>query len=153
MSMRSKVTMTRRPEASSPSVRFRMQRTKQRDTPAELQLRSALFRLGLRYRIDASLPGSRRRADVVFRKAKVAVFIDGCFWHGCPLHGTWPKSNAAWWRSKIQANKERDADTNDLLRRAGWTVLRFWSHEDMKGAANSVYHAIHPHSKKLRRAV
>jgi DNA mismatch endonuclease (patch repair protein) len=69
---------------------------------------------------------------------RIAVFVDGCFWHGCPEHGTWPKKNAAWWRTKIKANVARDRDTASRLRRAGWVVLRFWAHEDMTVAARQV---------------
>lgn len=113
--------------------------TKRRDTPAELRLRSALHRLGLRYAVDASpLIGVRRRADIVFRLARVAIFVDGCFWHGCPTHGTWPKSNAAWWRAKIEANRARDADTDRQLKTEGWRVVRIWSHEDADKAARLI---------------
>jgi DNA mismatch endonuclease, patch repair protein len=115
-----------------------MQATRQRDTPGELALRSALRALGLRYRVDAALPGTRRRADVVFIRAKVAVFVDGCFWHGCPVHGTWPRANAEWWRSKIDGNRARDADTDNRLRASGWLVLRFWAHDDPLDAAEQI---------------
>jgi len=127
-----------RPEASSLEVRRRMQATRQRDTPGEIALREALRAIGLRYRVDVTLPGTRRRADVAFIGAKVAVFVDGCFWHGCPKHGTWPKANAAWWRSKIEGNRLRDRDTDVQLRRAGWIVLRFWEHADPRRAANRI---------------
>src|SRR5438445_11107238 len=99
------------PHASSDVVRRRMQVTPRRDTPCELALRSAAHRLGLRFRVDWQLPALRRRADLAFINARVAVFVDGCFWHGCPVHGTWPKTNAKWWRAKIEANRQRDADT------------------------------------------
>jgi DNA mismatch endonuclease (patch repair protein) len=88
------------------------------------------------------LLGKRRRADVVFTRAKLAVFVDGCFWHGCPTHGTWPKNNAAWWRAKIEANQRRDRDTDRALRQAGWTVFRFWEHTDSKSAARRVRMAL-----------
>jgi DNA mismatch endonuclease (patch repair protein) len=127
-----------RPVASSADVRRRMQATRQRDTPGEIALRKALRALGLRYRIDVTLPGTRRRADVAFVRARVAVFVDGCFWHGCPKHGTWPKTNAAWWRSKIEGNRLRDKNTDVTLRIAGWTVLRFWEHTDAAVAARRV---------------
>jgi DNA mismatch endonuclease (patch repair protein) len=94
-------------------------------------VRSELHRRGLRYRVDrAPIPGLRRRADIVFPRRRVAVFIDGCFWHGCPDHGTWPKANADWWRAKIEANRTRDRDTDQRLASAGWTVVRAWDHED-----------------------
>src|SRR5262245_16897691 len=127
------------PIASSATIRRRMQVTRRRDTPAELALRTELGRLGLRYRIDASpIPGTRRRADVVFRRAHVAVFVDGCFWHGCPLHGTWPKKNARWWRQKIETNRRRDADTDRQLVEAGWSVVRVWSHDDVVETAKRI---------------
>lgn len=128
----------KRPPASSPHVRHRMRATRRRDTPGELALRSALRAYGLRYRVDAKLPGTRRRADVAFVSAKVAVFVDGCFWHGCPEHGTWPKTNADWWREKIKANRRRDRDTDHMLKAQGWTVLRFWEHTEPLVAARRV---------------
>jgi DNA mismatch endonuclease, patch repair protein len=84
------------------------------------------------------VPGTRRRADVVFPSLKIAVMVDGCFWHACPIHATWPKNNAAWWREKILANKERDRNTDERLQREGWKVLRFWEHEDPSKAAKKV---------------
>jgi DNA mismatch endonuclease, patch repair protein len=119
-----------------------MQSTKRRDTAAELALRSALYRLGMRFRVDAQLPGTRRRADLVFRRARVAVFVDGCFWHGCPQHGTWPKANADWWRAKIEANRRRDKDTTQHLAAAGWFVIRFWEHSDPAIAARKIADAV-----------
>lgn len=109
---------------------------RQRDTKPELLLRSALHRMGLRFRVDTRpLPEIPRRADIVFRPARVAVFVDGCFWHGCPEHGTWPKANASWWREKIERNKRRDSDTDHRLASAGWTVVRIWEHSDMETEA------------------
>jgi DNA mismatch endonuclease (patch repair protein) len=133
---------TTRPKASSAEVQRRMQATRRRDTPGEVALRGALRALGLRYRIDLALPATRRRADVAFVRAKIAVFVDGCFWHGCPEHGTWPKTNADWWRSKIRGNQLRDRDTDLQLRRAGWTVFRFWEHTDPVTAARRVFKAL-----------
>jgi DNA mismatch endonuclease (patch repair protein) len=130
-----KTKRTARPEASSPAIRYRMQVTPRRDTPCELALRRAVHRLGLRFRVDRPVVGTRRRADLVFPRARVAVFVDGCFWHGCPIHGTWPKANAAWWKAKIRANARRDRDTDAGLAAAGWRVLRFWEHEDAARAA------------------
>lgn len=107
-----------------------MRAVRQRDTDIEVALRSELHRLGLRFRINQLLlAGSRRRADVVFRSVRVAVYVDGCFWHGCPLHGSWPKSNAEWWRKKLEDNQRRDRDTDSRLREIGWTVIRVWGHE------------------------
>lgn len=128
-----------RPAASSETVRKRMQSTPQRDTPAELRIRKLLHADGLRYSVDSKpLEDSPRRADVVFRRARVAVFVDGCFWHGCPEHGTWPKANEQFWRAKILANMERDANTNDRLRDRGWVVIRVWEHQDPAAAATRI---------------
>lgn len=111
-----------------------MQRVRQRNTSAESALRRELYALGLRYRLQvAVLP--RRVADVAFGGLRVAVFVDGCFWHGCPKHATWPKQNAEFWRAKIVANQERDRDTNARLRADGWEVVRVWSHETPHDAA------------------
>src|SRR3989442_10311191 len=130
------------PQASSEVVRRRMQLTPRRDTPCEIALRSAIHRMGLRFRVDWSLPGTRRRADLAFVSAKVVVFVDGCFWHGCPKHATWPKANAKWWRDKIETNMRRDRGTDALMRASGWKVLRFWEHEDVNRAASRVVRAV-----------
>ncbi len=130
------------PAASSSGVR-RMQNTKRRDTRPERALRSELHRRGFRFFVDrAPLPGVRRRGDILFPRARVAVYIDGCFWHGRPDHGTWPKANAAWWRDKITANQVRDRDTDDELRAAGWTPVRVWEHESPIEAADRVAAAV-----------
>jgi DNA mismatch endonuclease (patch repair protein) len=115
-----------------------METTKRRDTEPELALRSELHRLGYRFRVDFRLDGTRRRADIVFPREQIAVYVDGCFWHGCPLHGTMPKQNREWWQAKLEANKKRDHETNDHLRAAGWVVLRFWEHEDPSASARQV---------------
>lgn len=94
--------------------------------------------MGFRYRIDSTIPGTRRRPDILFKKARVAVYVDGCFWHGCPIHGTWPKRNGTWWREKIEANKARDRDAILELTAAGWKVLRFWEHTPATLAARRV---------------
>jgi DNA mismatch endonuclease (patch repair protein) len=128
-----------------------MQTTAQRDTPCEVALRSAVYRLGLRYRVHWRLPESRRRADIAFPRLKLVVMVDGCFWHGCPQHGTWPKMNATWWRNKIVANKARDRDTDARLKATGWHVLRFWEHEDAAQAARRVTAAVRTlRAKKVR---
>lgn len=125
--------------ASSQAVSARMARTGRRDTKPEIALRSHLHALGLRYRVDrAVLPDRRRRVDVVFGPARVAVFVDGCFWHGCPEHGTLPRSNPTYWREKIEANRARDADSNARLEAAGWAVVRVWEHENMAERAQDV---------------
>lgn len=133
---------TKRPEASSDEVRRRMQGTPRRDTPCELAIRSAVHALGLRFRVDWPLLGTRRRADFVFIRARVAVFVDGCFWHGCAEHGTWPKANAHWWRNKIETNVRRDRNTDALLQASGWKVLRFWEHDEAARAARIVMRAV-----------
>jgi DNA mismatch endonuclease (patch repair protein) len=118
--------------ASTPAVRARMQRQQTRDTQPELAIRRLLHAAGLRYRVDAApLPTLRRRADVVFSPAKVAVFVDGCFWHGCPDHGARPThANPAYWTDKMSRNRERDRCTDQLLKEAGWISVRVWEHED-----------------------
>ena len=95
--------------------------------------------MGFRYRVDYPvLVKPHRRADMAFTKARVAVFVDGCFWHGCPIHGSWPKRNAQFWREKIETNRKRDLDTNERLKAAGWFVIRIWEHEDPEKAARKV---------------
>lgn len=107
-----------------------MQANRGRDTAPEMRVRRLLHARGLRYLVDAApVQGVRRRADLVFRGPRVAVFVDGCFWHGCPKHGMNPRTNTAFWSAKLARNRERDAETDDLLRAAGWVVLRFWEHE------------------------
>ena len=128
-----------RPQASSPDVRRRMQAVRRRDTAAELAIRSMVHGQGLRFRIDQpALPQRRRRADLVFRAARVAVFIDGCFWHSCPKHATHPKANRAWWASKLADNWRRDRQTDKDLAAAGWLVIRVWEHERPSAAANRI---------------
>lgn len=123
------------PTASSVAARNRMVANSGRNSKPEIELRSALHRLGLRFRIDRRpLLQQKRRADIVFGPAKVAVYVDGCFWHGCPVHGTWPKANADFWRDKIETNRRRDQDTNERLIKAGWVPIRVWEHEPVPDA-------------------
>jgi DNA mismatch endonuclease (patch repair protein) len=141
------------PVASSPDALKRMQSARQRDTTPERELRSILHRQGFRYRVDCRvLPGLSRRADLVFKRAHLAVFVDGCFWHGCPTHGTWPKANNEWWRDKIINNQRRDADTDAQLRAAGWRVIRVWEHENAADAADRVCAMLAPETYALGRA-
>lgn len=141
--------MNRTPRPSSEHVAKRMRTTRRSGTVAELALRREVFALGLRYRVDApALPGLRRRADLLFRSARVAVFVDGCFWHVCPRHASWPKSNAAWWRRKLERNVERDRDTDRRLRLEGWRVIRVWEHENPLVAAGRILRAVR--SRSLR---
>lgn len=110
-----------------------------RDTAPELALRRALWHAGLRYRVQYKVPGlPRRKIDIAFTRQKVAVQVDGCFWHGCPEHGTVPGRNTQWWRWKIQRNQDRDRDTDARLAELGWTVIHVWEHEDPAAAAGRV---------------
>lgn len=129
--------------ASTPASRAVMQANRRRDTSPEMAVRRLAHARGLRYRVDAKpMPQLNRRADLVFTRAKVAVFIDGCYWHGCPLHGTAPRSNAAYWSAKIAKNRERDYDTNQRLAEAGWQVLRAWEHEDAEAVVRRIVEAV-----------
>ena len=120
-----------------------MRANKRRDTSTELAVRHKLHSRDLRYRVDfAPIPGLRRRADIVFTRARIAVFIDGCFWHGCPIHGTAPKRNADYWGPKLAANVVRDRDTDRRLTDAGWLVLRVWEHEAASDAADRIEEAV-----------
>lgn len=113
-----------------------MQSNKGKDTKPEVALRSAVHALGLRYRVGTRpLKQVRRTADLVFTKAKVAVFLDGCFWHGCPEHHTVAVTNARFWAEKVAGNQTRDRDTDDRLRDAGWASVRVWEHEKPEEAA------------------
>jgi len=113
-----------------------MTRQRRRDTKPEIQLRRALWHRGLRYRVDrAPLKNLRRRADILFGPAKVAIYVDGCFWHSCPEHASIPKANRQWWIDKLEANVRRDRDSDRQLADAGWLAIRIWEHEDMEEAA------------------
>ena len=139
-----KVSAKRRSWASSPAVRAVMRGNKSRDTRPELAVRSAAHALGLRYRVGVSpLPGLRRTADLVFSRAKVAVFVDGCFWHGCPEHHRPARRNSEFWTAKINGNITRDADTDLRLRDAGWRVIRIWEHESPGHAASKIEAIVH----------
>lgn len=108
-----------------------------------MALRRMVHSRGLRYRVDRPVDRSvRTRADLVFAGSRVAVFVDGCFWHGCSRHVSWPKSNAEWWRNKIEVNRARDMAITNALRRLGWTVIRVWEHESVEEAANAVVAAV-----------
>jgi DNA mismatch endonuclease, patch repair protein len=116
-----------------------MSRQSRRDTQPELALRRRLHQLGYRYRVNHPLPGMpRRRADLTFTARRVAVFVDGCFWHGCPEHATSPRNNGSWWAEKLRTNVERDRDTDRRMLAAGWTVVRIWEHEDPETAVRRV---------------
>lgn len=132
-----------RVQPSSLEASRRMAKIRQKGTGAEIALRRELYRRGLRYRVDFEvLKKPRRVADIAFPGRKIAIFVDGCFWHGCPEHATWPKQNSDFWRQKIETNRTRDADTNERLRNIGWTVLRFWEHVPPTEAADSVVQTV-----------
>ncbi|MFH9299069.1 very short patch repair endonuclease [Streptomyces sp. NPDC017520] len=130
-------------EPSSPGISARMSRQASRDTKPEVAVRKLLHAAGYRFRVNARVPDMPRRTiDIAFPRARVAVMIDGCFWHGCPAHATQPKSNAQWWRDKLDRNMARDRETTEHLAAQGWTVLRFWEHEAPEGAAELVAAAV-----------
>ncbi|GAB3271424.1 very short patch repair endonuclease [Sinomonas notoginsengisoli] len=132
--------------ATTPAVRKTMLGNRSRDTAPELRVRRAVHAMGLRYRVDRRPePALRRTADLVFTRARVAVFIDGCYWHGCPEHYIEPASNVDYWRPKIARNRERDIETTAALAASGWQVLRFWSHEDPGQVAEAIAAAVREH--------
>ena len=142
--------MGKGPTPSSDAARRRMEATGRKDTAAEMRVRRILHRKGLRYRVDFPvLNKPRRRADIVFTKAKVAVFVDGCFWHGCPKHGTWPKAN--FWREKIETNQTRDRDTDERLKKVGWSVIRVWEHEDPDMVAKRIEKIVRSSTIEVRK--
>jgi DNA mismatch endonuclease (patch repair protein) len=116
---------------------------RRRDTEPELAYRRALFILGLRFRVDYRIATLRRRADIVFTRWKVVVFVDGCFWHSCPLHATIPKGNREWWIAKLETNVARDRSTDAQLQAMGWTVIRLWEHEPPDVGVPRILKALH----------
>lgn len=139
---------TDRVAPSSDAASKRMRSNRRTDTGPELALRSALHAQGLRFRKDFPIRLSTRsvRPDVVFTKSRIAVFVDGCFWHDCPHHGTLPRANREYWKAKLDANRERDQAVDEALRSAGWNVLRFWAHEDPAVAAELVAYVVRQES-------
>jgi len=143
--------------SASPSPRdlstsIRMSRQRRRDTTPELELRRILHAAGYRFRLNVCVPGMRRRTiDVAFTRVKVAVFIDGCFWHVCPEHATWPRSNAIWWREKLEGNVARDRETDARLSELGWEVVRIWEHEDPRAAAVRVEEVVRQRADRIRQ--
>ena len=123
-------------------TRRRLSAQRLTDTKPEMALRRLLHRRGMRYRVHHPVPGTRRRMDLAFLGPKVAVFVDGCFWHACPEHGTAPANNAGWWADKLAANVARDADTDRRLAEAGWAAVRIWEHVDPVEAADRVQAAV-----------
>lgn len=129
--------------ASSEATRKSMLANRGRDTGPELAVRSAVHAAGLRFRVSRRpVAACRRTADMLFTRAKVAVFIDGCFWHGCPEHYVEPATNLQYWRTKFVSNTERDRDTDNRLEAAGWLVVRVWEHEPTEAAAARVVQAV-----------
>ena len=129
--------------ATNAATRRSMQGNKSKDTLAELAIRRALHAQGFRYRVNIRpLPTLRRTADVVFPRVKIAVFIDGCFWHACPIHYVEPKVHIDYWRPKIDRNHTRDVETTCLREQAGWTVMRFWGHQLSEEVAGEIAAAV-----------
>lgn len=143
----STATLTAPPTSAHATATMKANRG--RDTAPEIALRSTLHRVGLRFRknVRLDLPTGRARPDIVFSKLKLAVFVDGCFWHGCVVHRTLPRGNAEFWRAKIGATRRRDEDQRHLLMNAGWTVLRIWEHDVPHPAAALVIAEV----ERLRR--
>ena len=129
------------PQRVSPggALSDKMSRLARRDTKPEMLLRRELHRRGMRFRVQLKVPGNNRRTiDIAFTRARLAVYVDGCFWHGCPIHHQPPRSNAEWWEWKIARNQTRDRDTDRELGAAGWQVLRIWEHVPVDSAADRV---------------
>lgn len=126
----------RGPKPLNARVSRNLSRVKRRDTKPEIQLRRELRRRGLRFRVDyGRIPG---HPDVAFTKVKNAIFVDGCFWHGCDIHGSLPRNNAEWWAAKIARNRERDVRVTNAPRDFGWVVLRYWAHDDIDEMADEI---------------
>ena len=138
--------------SSSAANRKAMQANRSRDTSPELLVRSAVHARGLRYRVAVRpVRGVRRSADLVFTRVRVAVFLDGCFWHGCPEHYRVPATNPDYWGPKIAANAARDVETDQLLAAEGWTVLRFWEHAVAVEVATQIEDVVRDRLATLRR--
>ncbi|WP_199809841.1 very short patch repair endonuclease [Streptomyces sp. NRRL S-455] len=141
------VTSPRPSWASSDAARSTMRANRSRDSHPEMALRRAVHALGLRYRVcKRPLPSLRRTADLVFSRARVAVFLDGCFWHGCPKHHSTPLTHSAYWSNKIRGNQDRDRDTDAQLAAAGWLTIRVWEHEDPVQAAQLIAQSVRARS-------
>lgn len=138
------------PPPSKASAAMRANRRK--DTEPEMRLRRALHAQGLRFRVDLplQLPGRRVRPDLVFTKARLIVFVDGCYWHRCPEHGRMPSDPTGYWAAKLQRNVDRDGAVDDALDLAGWTVLRIWEHTSVDDAVAEVRAQLPPASAQGR---
>ena len=135
-------------KSSSKEVSERMKRMPTKDSKPELRLRKAIYGLGFRYRLHRKdLPG---KPDIAFGPAKVAVFVDGCFWHNCPEHGTIPKNNREWWLEKFQRNRERDTLKDEQLKEMGWLPVHVWEHEDPDTAARNIKELV---KERLRKGL
>ncbi len=133
--------LSRGPEswASTLASRRSMQANRGRNTQLELALGSALHRRGLRFwKHRRPIPGLRCEADFVFPRLMLAIFVNGCFWHGCPEHATWPAANGDFWRAKIEGTRARDIRTDKMLIESGWTVVRLWEHQPIEDMAEAV---------------
>lgn len=135
--------MKQRPAAMSKAVSGAMRSMPEHSTGPEMAVRRLLFAKGLRYRVQYPVPGAPRRSiDIAFPGKKIAVFIDGCFWHGCSEHRNIPAHNRDWWQNKIDQNRSRDSDTDEKLRAAGWLVLRFWEHNTTERIVSEIQEVI-----------
>jgi DNA mismatch endonuclease (patch repair protein) len=134
---------SKKPEPLNDHIRRRMQQQRRRDTKLEVEIRKELHRLGLRFRVDYRPEKSLRcRGDIVFTRRKIIVFVDGCFWHGCPIHATAPLNNAEWWRDKLAGNVQRDIRNTAALTELGWVVVRVWEHENVGAAVSLIKEAL-----------
>ncbi len=137
--------MTDYPHPSSAAVTAAMKGNRRVDTKPEVALRAALHQRGLRFRKDHMLRttgGTRAKVDIVFTRARIAVFVDGCFWHGCPEHGRVPSTNRHYWPAKLAGNRERDKRVTAALEADGWTVIRLWEHVPLSEAVECVAAAV-----------
>ena len=130
-----------RPEPLDSSTSSRLSRQLRAGTKPEVALRKELWSRGFRYSLHRPIPGTRRTIDIALVRHRVAVFVDGCFWHSCPRHGTIPRNNSVWWREKLARNMRRDHETTRILRSQGWKVVRIWEHEKTSSAARRVERA------------
>jgi len=135
--------MKQRPAAISKAVSGAMRKMPEHSTGPEMAVRRLLFANGLRYRVQYPVPGAPRRSiDIAFPGKKIAIFIDGCFWHGCSEHRNIPSHNRDWWQNKIDQNRLRDRDTDEKLRGAGWLVLRYWEHDSTERIVSEIHEVI-----------
>lgn len=138
------------PEGTTPGRSRNMSAIRRRDTKPELRLRSMLHQRGWRYRVDLRIDTARRRVrpDIVFTARRVAIFVDGCFWHGCPEHSRSPRKNVAYWGTKLAGNVARDQATTEALEESGWLVLRVWEHEPPESSTARIEVALHESRKE-----